>query len=60
MRPFVRISFIALLSGAAFGQTAAAPPAFDIADVHVSPRSDWAKKAGPESDAGRPFERRQV
>jgi uncharacterized protein (TIGR03435 family) len=52
MRPFVRISFIALLSGAAFGQTAAAPPAFDIADVHVSPRSDWAKKAGNQMQAG--------
>ena len=48
MRTFVRASFIALLSGAAFGQTAA----FDIADVHVSPRSDWVKKAGNQMSGG--------
>ncbi len=45
-RTFACISFIALLSGASFGQAtggqsiaAAAPPTFDLADVHVSPRS---------------------
>ena len=31
------ICSIAVFSGLAFGQTAGAPPAFDLADVHVSP-----------------------
>jgi len=44
MRRFLaRISLSAFLSTAAFSQTAARPPAFDAADVHVSPRPDWAK-----------------
>jgi uncharacterized protein (TIGR03435 family) len=46
---FAGISFIVLLSSAAFGQsiTAAAPPAFDIADVHVS-----AKTVNPYMSGG--------
>jgi uncharacterized protein (TIGR03435 family) len=48
-RVFAGISFIVLLSSAAFGQsiTAAAPPAFDIADVHVS-----AKTVNPYMSGG--------
>jgi uncharacterized protein (TIGR03435 family) len=43
-RAFARIGFLAISSSAAFGQapsaqTAGATPTFDIADVHVSPRS---------------------
>ena len=37
------ISFIVLLSGAALCQSGSNKFAFDIADVHVSPRSDWVK-----------------
>jgi uncharacterized protein (TIGR03435 family) len=44
VRIFAGISFVALLSSGAFGQSAAALPKFDIADVHVSPRSEWVKK----------------
>ena len=43
MRVLAGISFIVLLSGAALCQSGAKKPAFDIADVHVSPRSDWVK-----------------
>lgn len=32
-----------MLPLAAFGQSVATRPAFDIADVHLSPRADWAK-----------------
>jgi len=39
MRTLAGVSLIFLLSGAAVCQA----PAFDIADVHVSPRSDWSK-----------------
>jgi uncharacterized protein (TIGR03435 family) len=39
MRAFASISLAALLSGAAFGQSTEKPPAFDIADVHVSPKT---------------------
>src|ERR1035441_7633511 len=42
MRIVAGVSFIALLSGAALCQPGARP-AFDIADVHVSPRTDWVK-----------------
>jgi uncharacterized protein (TIGR03435 family) len=38
-RAFAGISFLTLLSGAAFGQTSAATPAFELADVHVSARA---------------------
>ena len=43
MRVLAGISFIVLLSGAALCQSGAKKPAFDIAEVHVSPRSDWVK-----------------
>src|SRR5579871_4091955 len=36
MRTFAGISFVALLSGAAFGQTAEPTPTFEAADVHTS------------------------
>lgn len=36
MRACAHISFVALLSGAAFGQSTPTKPAFQIADVHVS------------------------
>jgi uncharacterized protein (TIGR03435 family) len=39
MRAFAGLSFVALLSGLAFAQSAGSPPAFDVADVHASPRS---------------------
>jgi uncharacterized protein (TIGR03435 family) len=43
MRAPAGISFIVLLSGAALCQSGSNKFAFDIADVHVSPRSDWVK-----------------
>jgi uncharacterized protein (TIGR03435 family) len=52
MRVFAGISFVALLSSAAFGQSAAVVPTFDIADVHVSPRSDWVKKPANNMQGG--------
>jgi uncharacterized protein (TIGR03435 family) len=36
MRVFAGISFVALLSGVAFGQSAEALPAFELADIHAS------------------------
>ena len=36
-RAFTVIIFLALLSGPEFTQSTAAPPAFEAADVHVSP-----------------------
>ena len=39
MRAFAGISFVALLSGGAFAQSAGSPPGFDVADVHASARS---------------------
>jgi|HubBroStandDraft_4_1064222.scaffolds.fasta_scaffold1258524_2 hypothetical protein len=40
MRFIAGIGVVVVLAGAAFGQsiTAAAPPAFEAADVHVSPK----------------------
>jgi uncharacterized protein (TIGR03435 family) len=57
MRVFANVSLICFLSGAAFGQAAttktpAATPAFDIADVHVSPRTDWLKKPANNMQGG--------
>ncbi len=54
MRVLVGISLAALLSGAAFGQakTAESTPAFDIADVHVSPRGEWVKKPANNMQGG--------
>lgn len=46
------IGFAALLSNAALCQPAANKPAFDIADVHVSPRATWAKTAGNNMQGG--------
>jgi uncharacterized protein (TIGR03435 family) len=43
MRASTGISFIVLLAGPALCQSGANTPAFDIADVHVSPRADWVK-----------------
>jgi uncharacterized protein (TIGR03435 family) len=56
-RAFACIGSVALLSGMAFGQAAPAQtvgvaPAFDIADVHVSPRSTWTKTAGNSTQGG--------
>ena len=71
MRAFARISFVALLSGAAFGQSAfdASPyrarpsgptkPAFQIADVHVSPHASNPIMQGGVLRAGR-YELRQA
>jgi len=54
MRVLASISFAALLSGAALGQsTTAAPPAFDVADVHVSPHTTNPNMSGGFLRAGR-------
>ncbi len=52
IRPIIGIGVAALLSSAAFGQRTAVPSVFDIADVHVSPRSDWVKKAANNFQGG--------
>src|SRR5579862_6417787 len=52
IRPIIGISVTALLSSAAFGQTTTVPSVFDFADVHVSPRSDWVKKAANNFQGG--------
>jgi uncharacterized protein (TIGR03435 family) len=46
-RAFLSLGSVVLLSGAAFGQATDAPPAFDLADVHVS-----AKVANPNMRGG--------
>ena len=48
MRVFAGISFVAFLSGAASGQsiTAGTPPTFEIADVHVSPKTLTPRMSG--------------
>jgi uncharacterized protein (TIGR03435 family) len=58
VRIFAYIGSVALLSGTAFGQntatqTAQAPPAFDIADVHVSPHTLTPNMRGGILRAGR-------
>jgi uncharacterized protein (TIGR03435 family) len=40
-RSFGGTSLVALLAGAAFGQSVAPPAKFDVADVHVSPRGPF-------------------
>lgn len=40
-RAFSGLSVLALLAGASFGQSASAPATFDLADVHISPRSQF-------------------
>jgi uncharacterized protein (TIGR03435 family) len=42
-RAIAAVGFIVLISEAALCQSPASRPAFDIADVHLSPRADWAK-----------------
>jgi uncharacterized protein (TIGR03435 family) len=64
MEEFMRRAFLgvlALLSSAAFGQsvTAAAPPAFDIADVHVSAKTTNPYMSGGVLRGGR-FEIRRA
>src|SRR5881396_1653313 len=39
IRALAGVSFVALLSGVVFGQSAVPPPTFDIADVHASAKS---------------------
>jgi hypothetical protein len=39
IRVFAAISFVALLSGVAVGQSAGSAPTFDVADVHASART---------------------
>jgi uncharacterized protein (TIGR03435 family) len=39
----MRVLMVNMLAGAVMCQTPAGKPVFDIADVHVSPRSDWVK-----------------
>ncbi len=46
MRAFTCIGLAALLSVAAFAQSGATPSTFEIADVHVSPRSQNAYMSG--------------
>ena len=43
MRILTAFSLIALLPGTALSQPDTSKPAFDIADVHVTPRIEWAK-----------------
>jgi uncharacterized protein (TIGR03435 family) len=59
MRAFARISFVALLSGAAFGQSTPTKPAFQIADVHVSAHARNPIMQGGMLRAGR-YELRQA
>ena len=59
MRAFAYISFAALLSGAAFGQSTSTKPAFQIADVHVSPHASNPIMQGGVLRAGR-YELRQA
>jgi uncharacterized protein (TIGR03435 family) len=44
-RSLAVVSFGVLLSGAAFSQPDPNNSTFDIADVHLSPRTEWIKKA---------------
>src|ERR1700683_2978598 len=64
MRAFARLGFIALVSialvsAAIFGQGAATPPTFEIADVHVSPHTLTPNLRGGVLRAGR-YELRQA
>jgi uncharacterized protein (TIGR03435 family) len=53
VRVFASISVAAFLSLAIFGQSAGAPPAFDIADVHLSAHSTNPNMTGGVIHAGR-------
>lgn len=52
-RPLAGIGIVALLTTAGFSQTAERPAAFDIADVHVSPRMTNTSMRGGVLRAGR-------
>jgi len=53
IRAIAAISFLALLAGSVFGQSAQTTPKFDIADVHVSPKSTVTSMSGGVLRAGR-------
>jgi uncharacterized protein (TIGR03435 family) len=53
IRAIAAISFVALLSSAAFGQSAETTPKFDIADVHLSPKSNTTYMSGGVLRGGR-------
>lgn len=53
MRTFACIGSLALLSGVIFGQAAETTPTFEIADVHVSPKTLTPNMRGGILRAGR-------
>lgn len=53
VRAIATISVLALLAGAAFGQTTDSTPRFDIADVHASPKSNTTYMSGGILRGGR-------
>jgi uncharacterized protein (TIGR03435 family) len=53
MRLFAAFSLIALLSVAAFGQSAETAPKFEVSDVHSSPRTQQPGVRGPFFSSGR-------
>jgi uncharacterized protein (TIGR03435 family) len=53
MQVVARISLVVFLSGLAFSQSADTPPAFDLADVHVSAKSPNANMSGGFLRGGR-------
>jgi uncharacterized protein (TIGR03435 family) len=52
MRLFAGMALVLSLSRMALCQPASNQPAFDIADVHVSPRTDWIKSPDHEMQGG--------
>jgi uncharacterized protein (TIGR03435 family) len=52
MRALVGIGYFVLLSGLALSQSAGGRPAFDVAAVQVSPRSDWVKDPAHSMQGG--------
>jgi uncharacterized protein (TIGR03435 family) len=53
MRLYAALSVLALLSGAAFGQSTEAAPKFEVADVHGSPMTAQPFARGPFYSSGR-------
>jgi len=53
VRAIAALSFVAFLSGAAFGQSTETTPKFDFADVHVSPKSNTTYMSGGVLRGGR-------
>jgi uncharacterized protein (TIGR03435 family) len=53
IRAIAAISFLAFLADSAFGQSAETTPKFDVADVHVSPKSNSAYMSGGVLRGGR-------